>query len=285
MNINEKYNCRICENDKNFIKLIDDKEFNLIKCLECGFIFREEKIIKNHPTGGLENNLIKNLNHQKKLYNKFNKRFRKINYYKKIPGKILDIGCGWGGFLDIAREKGWDIYGVDIDATKVESCKRKGIKVYQGEIANINFAENSLDVVCMFHTLEHIININQTLSEIYRILKYEGLLVIEIPTIGSLKAKIYGRHWFYVTADHINYFTPVLLRKILEKRFKILKTKFYSTGDVIGTINMIFHKNINIEDRLKYVPHFLLRIKSIFEMIFCLPYFGDTLIIYAQKIK
>lgn len=282
---NEKFSCRICKNNNNFIKLIDDKKFCLIKCYTCGFIFREDRIIKNKPVI-IEKDICdvsedptgcKNW-----YYYRFNKRIKEIIKYKKNPGKILDIGCAWGYFLDIARDRGWDVYGVDIDKTEIEYCKRKGIKVYQGEIVNMNFHEKSFDTVCMFHVLEHVYNVKQTLSEVYKILKSDGLFVVEIPTIGSLKARIYGKYWSYITEDHINYFTVKLLKRILENEgFKILKIKFYSTTGIMNTINKITHKNVG--SKLNSIFSFLSPIKSISEKIFSMPYLGDILIIYAKK--
>lgn len=277
-----QYKCRTCENEKSFIKLIDDTEFDLIKCLECGFIFREEKIKKDYPQINLGDISPQKSAEREKLYNRFHNRFRQICSYRGRPGRILDIGCGWGDFLNIAKEDGWDVYGLDIDAKRVEFSRRMGLKVYQGEVMNVDLEENSFDVVCLFHTLEHIFNINQTFSKVYKILKEDGLLAIEIPTIGSLKAKIYGRYWSYIVPEHINYFTPRVIKNLLEKEgFKILKTQFYSTSEIMGTLNVITHRHISYrwQDKLR----FLSPVKSICESIFSLPYFGDTLVIYAKK--
>ncbi|MEW6655475.1 MAG: class I SAM-dependent methyltransferase [Aquificota bacterium] len=111
-------------------------------------------------------------------------------------GKLLDIGCGNGYFLAQMRDLGWDVAGVEPDPNAVKVAREEfGLKVFQGTIEEINFPENSFDVITMNHVIEHVLDPIALLSECKRILKPNGKLIVITPNIKSLGHRFFKQDW------------------------------------------------------------------------------------------
>jgi len=100
----------------------------------------------------------------------------------KGTGRFLEIGCAGGAFLDAARKLGFDVQGVELsdEACRI-AMKTFGLRVFEGNVEDARFPDESFDVVFMGDVLEHLPNPITTLREIYRILDKEGMLVMALP--------------------------------------------------------------------------------------------------------
>ena len=143
-------------------------------------------------------------------------------------GKILDIGCGRGLFLDIMRTHGWTVTGVEFGQEAVEyaSCAY-GIDVIEETRMRSKLPDEEFDVITMNHVLEHVYNPLETIHECARTLKNGGLLVISVPNILSLQASFGNRGWFHLDPPyHLHHFSEQGLTKLLEKHsFSIRKVR------------------------------------------------------------
>jgi SAM-dependent methyltransferase len=97
--------------------------------------------------------------------------------------RLLEVGCGWGEALDWASRRGWEAAGVDISAECVAECRRRypHLDVRQMPAERLDFPDASFDRVESFHVLEHVEDLPMALSEMARVLKPNGRLVIEVP--------------------------------------------------------------------------------------------------------
>ena len=77
------------------------------------------------------------------------KKHRKTN-------RILDVGCGHGFFLEIAKKRGWKVYGSDYADGCVDICTKKGIDMHRGTMTDDAFIPEMFDVITSFEVLEHI---------------------------------------------------------------------------------------------------------------------------------
>ena len=106
---------------------------------------------------------------------------------KKTKGeKILDVGCGEGGFLYLLKERGFSVFGVDIDQRGVEIAKKdfglQNVKVVAWqELPKLNW-QNTFSVVTLFDTLEHVSDPLQLLRFISSLLADNGCLYISVPS-------------------------------------------------------------------------------------------------------
>lgn len=137
-------------------------------------------------------------------------------------GKILDIGAGTGDFLVVAKNDGWQITGIE------PSAKAKGIAINKG----VTFAEslsalesNSFDIITMWHVLEHVPNLDEYITELKRLIKPTGTIVIAVPNFKSFDANFYGRHWAaYDVPRHIWHFSKTAIEKLFgEKEMKLVE--------------------------------------------------------------
>ena len=122
--------------------------------------------------------------------------------------RILDVGCGDGFHLQLLREFGedtWNLEGVDIDSRAVEMAAKKGLKIHEGTIEDLELPEDHYDVVYTIQTVEHVADPHGMLSAIHRVLKPGGRLVIVTDNTDSIdfgwfKKGYWGgyhfpRHW------------------------------------------------------------------------------------------
>jgi 2-polyprenyl-3-methyl-5-hydroxy-6-metoxy-1,4-benzoquinol methylase len=91
---------------------------------------------------------------------------------KNLEGKILDIGCGAGYNL---KNKNW--YGIDVDKNAVKLAKITG-KAKYGSIFKIPFKNETFDGICCLEVVEHVKDKKKAIKEIFRVLKYNGKVIV-----------------------------------------------------------------------------------------------------------
>jgi 2-polyprenyl-3-methyl-5-hydroxy-6-metoxy-1,4-benzoquinol methylase len=125
---------------------------------------------------------------------KLKHRFRHLP--RPNPGaRLLDVGSGNGGFLELAQSAGWDVTGVDPDPLAVESAVHRGLNVRHGGIEACADMNESFDVVTMNHVIEHVHDPFNTLQVAYKLLKSGGFIWLSTPNIESFGYEFYGRNW------------------------------------------------------------------------------------------
>jgi SAM-dependent methyltransferase len=142
-------------------------------------------------------------------------------------GNILDIGCGEGLFLELAKQNGWRVHGTDVSAYATEFVsERLGQNVFCGEIWDAGFNAQDFDVITLWHVLEHTTSPMRTLQEVRKVLKPSGLLVIAVPNLNDRLMQaayriVKGRRpRLFSIGDkevHLFHFSVQSLRLLLEK--------------------------------------------------------------------
>lgn len=245
----EKVRCNLCgENNSSFLFESYDRQyknpgiFKLVRCHRCGLVYlnpRPRDVGVYYPDDYIPHNLYnlskdtfpesltsKFLNSEK--YYKKNKNtvdhfFASIfeMVYNPIPpcysGKVLDVGCGSGISLYNLKKRGWDVYGLDLSEKAVRFVQEElGLKnIFAGTLEDKKYPENFFDVVLLTHVIEHLPNPKKTLSEVKRILRPGGLLLITTPNFACLNAKLFRKYWFPLeTPRHLYLFTPKTLQNL-----------------------------------------------------------------------
>ena len=136
---------------------------------------------------------------------------------KPRPGqRLLDVGCGNGGFLLRARSAGWDVVGLDFDPKAVDTARKRGLDVYLGGIEIFEGKQNQFDVITLSHVIEHVHDPNCVLRNCFRLIKPGGYLWIETPILSAEGHKLYGQNWRGLEPPrHIVIFTSDSLRYAL----------------------------------------------------------------------
>jgi SAM-dependent methyltransferase len=134
------------------------------------------------------------------------------------PGRILDIGCGDGGFLERLRQQGWEVFGTEFSESAYGLATKRGVKIHRGEVASAGFPDGYFDVVTLWHVLEHLPDPRTDLAEVRRVLRDDGLLVLEVPNIDSPTFRICREHWFPLDIPrHIQHFSPTSIQRLLHR--------------------------------------------------------------------
>lgn len=108
---------------------------------------------------------------------------RRLRFLRGVRrGRLLDIGCAEGAFLDVARAAGFEAFGTELSSYgAARTALRLGIPVHCGELTSARFATGSFSAVTLWHVLEHLVDPGETLAEARRILEPGGRLVVAVP--------------------------------------------------------------------------------------------------------
>jgi 2-polyprenyl-3-methyl-5-hydroxy-6-metoxy-1,4-benzoquinol methylase len=234
-------NCPICacKNNKQYISATDHNvsgdSFNIVSCNDCSFKFTnpipsKETIGKYYKS----ENYISHSGTKKGLinfiYHKVRNRQLKMKYnlISSLSNNksILDIGCGTGEFIDLCKNKSWEVLGLepDIDARKLAKKNHNIDLLDQVELYNIN--KNKVSIITLWHVLEHVYNLQKDLKQYANILKDNGYLIIAVPNCNSYDAQHYKEHWAaYDLPIHLYHFTQKDIINLASKTgFKLIKT-------------------------------------------------------------
>jgi len=221
--------CSLCGNSSEKVlfntTIKNNKEYKIFKCLSCNVwithpIPSKDELSALYSTG----------NYRAKTGKRFNPVLEKIIHFLTIRkrnrikgyvngGRILDIGCGRGLFLNLMKKEGWLVTGQEYDDKSASNAiANYGIDVYTGSLES-KFESASFDVVNINHVLEHLENPGDTLTECNRILKKGGLLVVAVPNIDSFQAIFGKKNWFQLDIPyHLYHFSSKSLIGLIENR-------------------------------------------------------------------
>jgi SAM-dependent methyltransferase len=149
---------------------------------------------------------------------------RLLRYCAEAPAdaRILDIGCGDGFHLNLLRQfgpAGWMLEGLDVDPRAARFARESGLKVHLGYIEELNLPADSYDVVYSIQTIEHVSSPHAILSEVRRILKPGGTMVIVTDNTDSLDARLFRQSYWggYHFPRHWNLFNRRALTRLAER--------------------------------------------------------------------
>ena len=176
---------------------------------------------------------------------------------------MLDIGCGDGSFLLAAKVRGWYVMGTELNP---EPACSKGLDVRE-RIEEIP-STSPFDCITMWHTLEHMHDIQTVLGHVNGLLKQEGKLIISVPDWGGLQSRIFGAKWFHLDVPrHLYHFDAFSLKNALSSAGFSIERRWHQEAeyDLIGwaqsVLNFLFpHPNIffnTLTGKMKRTGRFL----------------------------
>lgn len=230
----EHVNCPYCQADDYRVHLVrgdlslgQPGEFRLVRCNRCDLVYLNPRPARQelealYPeeydqyTAALKES--PRLARWDRRYG-LRKRCQAILRFKSA-GRLLDVGCATGDFLDVMREfPGWQVMGVELSAHAANYARLElGLDVLVGTLEENRLDDASFDVVTLWNVLEHLPDPLATLREIRRILKPGGLLVMNTPNLDSLDARLYGPYWIgYELPRHFCVFSYRTLRMVVDR--------------------------------------------------------------------
>ncbi len=191
-----------------------------------------------------------------KLYHIVRKRALKkkqwviCNDTGKNTGKILDIGCGTGAFLNQMKLAGWEVNGLEPD----EDARRLAESHYaiqpQAPDALFSFSAETFDAVTMWHVLEHVHRLDEYLTQIHSILKKDGVFFVAVPNYRSYDAEKYKEFWAgYDVPRHLHHFCAESINTLMQKKGFYIDTLRPMPYDAFY-VSLLSEKYIHGKDRL-----------------------------------
>jgi SAM-dependent methyltransferase len=242
MQTNYYQQCPIC-NSSFLNKKYQINNYLIDQCANCNVVFvknilTEDILSKYYQDSSDENVYIED---NRKCLDFYYRRLKgKIDKFRPIPGKILDIGCSEGQFLDIMD--GWEKFGCEISENQGKKAKNKyGTNIFIGDFYNYPEQKNRFDIITLQDVLDHFIDPVKALKKCDKMLKPGGNIFIKVHNISCLYAKL-ARESFYaiIPPYHLFYFNKNSLNFLLSSMG--YNVKDYSFIPHLLKIQTIFYR-------------------------------------------
>lgn len=231
---NKHQNCLICQST-NVVLYGKYLHNGLLKCNDCGFLFAQkiptiEELIAHYDGYG-RNDYLSPI-----TITRYNEILDSFEPYRKT-NKLLDVGCGIGFFLEVAKQRGWDVYGTEYTDEAIKICNQKGFTMHQGALNTDNYLLESFDVITSFEVMEHINNPIEEVTKFNQLLRKDGLFYFTTPNFNAIERMYLKEHYSVVSyPEHLSYYTKKTARRLLENNgFRELKMT--TTGFSISLLN------------------------------------------------
>jgi 2-polyprenyl-3-methyl-5-hydroxy-6-metoxy-1,4-benzoquinol methylase len=183
--------CPACQKNQSN-KLFTKEGGQYVKCVSCQMVylnpvFTDEALVQYYTNNKVEQGVVvaDDISFYQKLYNQGLAAAQK----KEKIGNILDIGCSTGLFLDIAKEKGWRTYGLELNKIEFSIAKEKGHNVFNSLLEDAYFNEK-FNIISLWDVFEHIKDGDRTLKLMKELLTDDGVILLQIPNSDSLAARV-----------------------------------------------------------------------------------------------
>lgn len=131
---------------------------------------------------------------------------------QKNKGTLLDIGCGTGDFLAAAKSSGWQVKGYEPNEKARKIALQKDVELTD---STEDLKDNSVDVITMWHVLEHVPDVKAQITELKRLVKPGGTIIIAVPNYKSFDAHHYQNHWAaYDVPRHLWHFSKKSIQSL-----------------------------------------------------------------------
>jgi SAM-dependent methyltransferase len=233
--------CPVCEGSdfSHFLQVKDyflsQEDFSIVQCNGCGFKFvtprpNTEDIGGYYQSDEYISHDAKKVNFISRIY-KMARVFSIKSKYRIVKnvvnqGEILDIGCGTGEFLGYCQLKGFKVAGIEPNEKAGNYAREiNRIRITQN-LRGLSVADGRFNAITMWHVLEHVHDLNETLERVKALLAPGGVFIIAVPNCNSWDARNYGKFWAaYDVPRHLYHFIDVTLNKLITKHgFEIQKT-------------------------------------------------------------
>jgi len=215
--------CGVCGADD--YKLVDvQRGFRMVECRRCGLIYLNPRptpewlercyqdYLATDPDAIAQWNRMMDA-----LYRSARRRL-----LRRFPtgGRLLDVGCAYGHFLEIMRNTGWSVQGIEICEAAVAACHREGFPIQTSSLAGAELPTAHFDAVTLFYVLEHLTDPMGGLRKVHAALKPGGLCLVRVPDTTPLVkglARLGRRTELYDLPHHLFDYSPLVLARMLRE--------------------------------------------------------------------
>ncbi|MEO6348046.1 MAG: class I SAM-dependent methyltransferase [Aquaticitalea sp.] len=155
-----------------------------------------------------------------------NRKLKLINSFSNESKMLLDVGCGTGDFLQIAKQNDWIVIGIEPNPHVRQIANEKTNNTVFNVDQLLKFDDQSFDVITLWHVLEHLPNLKEQFYIMNNLLKPNGTLIIAVPNFHSYDANYYKNFWAaYDAPRHLWHFSQSSISKLVsEFGLKVIQT-------------------------------------------------------------
>jgi len=212
---------------------------SISKCVQCGLLGTTDFLTGVNTTQGIyetspEHHLVYRQQYMDRRQPMYERVMPSLERFRKT-GRLLEVGCSYGYFLEVARRAGWRAEGVEISGYAAGVASSKGFEIHQGELQALALDPGSYDVIVMWDVIEHLLNPAEVVERCAELLLPGGALIARTPnghalgTRGGLPGLAYRQLAYPAnTPEHVFHFTPESLSSLLRKKgFERVETDNY----------------------------------------------------------
>ncbi len=268
--------------------------YTIYRCVECGLgrtdlrknygKFVTENYDKGYFTGDPARSAYVNYKEDKPYIVANMRQFlRRVKKYKPA-GKLLDVGCALGFFVELALKHGYDAYGCDPSDYAVREAKRLvgSTRIKKGAVHDVEYGEKSFDVITLFDVFEHLGDPSSDIEKLSRFLKDDGIMVVATGNTDSLMAKIFKRRWtFYIPPQHLFFFNKKTFT-VLFRKHGLTVREWFHIGKWLSLRYMLHLARTTGESKIAH------RLYSLTKPIHRAPIFlpvGDNMVAVMRKLN
>jgi SAM-dependent methyltransferase len=222
--------------------LVTQEQFRVVSCRTCGFVFVNprptvEALQMYYPPEFYQvNSTPEQLLEEKK--STLDARLALLRGFP--PGRLLDIGCQKGEFLYVMKQRGWDVYGLEVSPTPPNVF---GLPIYYTQLKDAPLEPGSFDLITLWAVLEHAHDPVDILRNLHRLLKSSGRAYVLVPNFNSIPAR-FMRH--DDVPRHLVMFTPKTLQRAATAARLTVRRIVYSddifSGSTRGVLNYVWKR-------------------------------------------
>jgi len=294
----ELVDCILCKSN-DFKEICSYDHIKIVKCKTCGLIYRNPRFKENLNREFYSYDYYgsyKDTEERVSLARGCLFRNALDRLHKKITSDskktLLDVGCGQGHFLKLAKDLSWEVEGVELSKAACEYAKEKfDIDIKNKDLREVNFPDCYFDTITLWNVLDHLLYPIDILREIYRVLKPEGILVIRVPNVKFhfFIHKLFSLFQVDTKSDGlrdpsiiVNFgFSKKTIKKVLKKvDFQKIKAfnSILSSGDPYRSMDVFSDRLVNLFKKAYWMFS-----QVIFYITFGKVLTGSSLLVYARK--
>tara|TARA_B100000795_G_C22717348_1_gene405998 strand:+ start:98 stop:952 length:855 start_codon:yes stop_codon:yes gene_type:complete len=217
--------CYLCNSQNNFKRpgsVRDNKKLKILECVDCGLVYLSStKHIKklHYEKSGMHDG--KKLNVKSRL--KLNRvdDMRRYNFLKKrvVNKKVLDFGCGAGGFLELVSKRAKKANGLEVEKAMQQSYIKRNLNVYSSYEQALR-SSKKWNILTAFHVVEHLLDPIKIISKLSKLLTDDGEMIIEVPNSEDALLTLYENKAFQnftYWSQHLYLFNKDNLKELAKK--------------------------------------------------------------------
>ena len=232
--LTEKTDCQVCK-AKRWKEAFVKKGLQFVRCDKCSHVFinprLKQKVLNEH----FKKSEAWNIWSKKVLTSGKQAQFDKQKYSKALSLmsrgklksgnlKLLDVGCSSGAFLNLARNEGWDVYGVEPSKEAAEFARKNyNLNIHRGDFNSFE-TKSKFDCITFWASLEYNSDVRKTINKANKLLKKGGLLLIFISgNSHSLVMKMLKEECAGFLFNRTHYFSPESIDALVSRKYTLLK--------------------------------------------------------------